>query len=128
MELKPVYALVSDLFFATKIVKTAQAVGLEARAFDSASRLLEASKEREPTLVILDCQGLEREAFQLLTEFRSDPRLSNIPQVGYLSHGARELKREMQEAGCGQVYAKSEFVKELENLLLRHSRGFSSRI
>ena len=126
--LKPVYMLVSDLFFATKIVKTTQAVGLEGRAFDSANRLVQASREKPPALVIMDCQGLEKEAYQVLQEFRSSEELKGIPHIGYLSHGAQDLKREMRQAGCLQVYNKSEFVRELENLLARYAHGIPSRI
>ena len=126
--LKPVYALVNDLFFATKIMKTVQAMGLTGRAFDTAERLFQASTEKEPALIFLDCQGSEKEAFRLLKEMRSDEVFSQVPKIGYLSHGAIELKKEMRTAGCEQVYAKSEFTKELENLLVRYAHGIPSRI
>ena len=128
MTLKPVYVLVADLFFATKIVKTAESMGLQARAFDSADRLVQASKEKEPALVLLDCGGLEKEAFHLIEQFRSDEKLSGIPRIGYLSHTAQDLRRQMQGAGCEAVYSKSEFTKGLENLLMRYAHGISSRI
>ena len=123
---KPIYILVNDLFFATKIVKTAQALALEARAFDTAGRLFEASKAKEPSLVIMDCGGLEKQAFQLLDQFRNDAQLSKVPRIGYLSHGARVLEREMRTAGCHQVYTKFEFTKELEILLARSMHDVSS--
>ncbi len=124
----PIYVLVKDLFFATKIVKTAQAAGLEVRAFDSAERLLGASRERQPQLVILDCQGLEREAFRLLEGFQADERLAKVPRIGYLPHVAHELKQEMLRAGCEHIYSKSEFTRELENILVKSGDGLSSRI
>ena len=125
---KPIYLLVNDLFFATKVVKTAQALGLEARAFDTADRMLGASREKEPALVILDCGGLERECYKLLGAFRSDALLSKVPHIGYLSHGARDLSREMRAAGCNQVYTKSQFTKELDLLLARTTHGIPSRL
>ena len=131
MASKPIYALVRDLFSAEKIVKAAKVVGLEARTFDSAEKLIRSSREREPALVVLDGGELEKEVFRVLGEFRSDERLSKVPALGYLSHASRtaeELKREMREAGCIQVYTKSEFTKELETLLARHAHGFPSRI
>ena len=103
-------------------------MGLEARAFDTTERLVQASKEREPALVVMDCEGLAREAFRLLSEFRADEKLSAVPQIGYLSHTAQDLKREMRAAGCSQVYSKAEFTRELENLLTRYAHGISSRI
>lgn len=126
--MKPVYALVKDLFFATKIVKTAQAVGLEVRAFDTADRLFQAAREKEPSLVLIDCEGLEKEAFNLLGKFRAEERFSKIPEIGYLSHAARDLKAEMRRAGCEQVYSKSEFTKELENLFVKYNHDLSPRV
>ena len=123
---KPIYLLANDLFFATKVVKTAQSLSLEARAFDTADRLLQASREKEPSLVILDCGGLEKQAFQLLDAFRNDAQLSKVPRIGYLSHMARELEREMRTAGCNQVYTKLQFTKELEILLARSMHDVSS--
>ena len=125
---KPIYILVNELFFATKIVKSAQALGLEARAFDTAERLLEASRGREPSLVIMDCGGLEKEAFKLLGAFRSDAQLCKIPQIGYLSHGEKILQQEMRTAGCSQVFTKSQFTKELDVLIARTLHGIPSRI
>ena len=128
MATKPVYLLVNDLFFATKIVKTAQALSLEARAFDSAERLVQSAHAKEPALVILDCERLEKEAFQVLQRFRAEEKFKAIPQIGYLSHAAVDLKREMRDAGCAQVYNKSEFSKEVENILARYTGRVSSRI
>ena len=125
---QPIYILVNDLFFATKIVKSAQAITLEARAFDTADRLLEASRQKEPSLVILDCGGLEKEAFKLLDATRTDEKLSKIPKIGYLSHGARQLEKEMRTAGCNQVYTKSQFTKELDVLIARTLHGVSPRV
>jgi CheY-like chemotaxis protein len=126
--LKPVYVLVGDLFFATKIVKTAESLGVQIRTFDSADRLLQAAKEREPMLLILDCEKLEKEAFRILQLIRSEKGWAAVPRIGYLSHSAQALKGEMRAAGCEQVYAKSEFTKELGNLLMRYTYGASPRV
>ena len=128
MVLKPVYALVRDLFFATKIVKTAEAAGLKARTFDSAERLVAAATENEPSFVMMDCETLEREAFRALEAFRRNPTLSKIPRVGFLTHGTGDLKRQMQDAGCEKVCTKSEFTRELETLMVRYGNGIPSRI
>ena len=103
-------------------------MGLEARAFDSAERLTQSAREKEPALVILDCEGSEKEAFKLLAQFRSDELLLKIPRIGYLSHASGDLKREMREAGCLQVYNKAEFTRELENLFGRYAHGVSYRL
>jgi len=128
MERKPVYMLANDLFFAGKVVKTAGASGVPARAFDTAERLIQAARDREPSLVVMDCERLERETFRLLGEFRADEQLSKVPRVGYLSHTAQDLKGQMLAAGATQVYFRSEFSKQLENLLMRYAGGLPSRL
>jgi len=125
---KPIYALVGNLFFAEKIVKRVKAQGLEARAFDSAQKLVSASGQKEPALVLLDCDGLEKEAFETLRQFRRDARFSKIPAVGFLNGSKLALKQEMRNAGCIQVYTMTEFSKELDTLIARTHNGFSSRI
>ena len=120
---KPVYMLVNDIFFATKMVKSAQALQLESRAFDSAERLFQAAKAKPPALVILDCQGLENEAFKVLSDFKQDETLACVPRIGYLSHAAQDLKKEMQAAGAMHVYSKSEFSRDLDTLLARLTHG-----
>ena len=125
---KPVYMLVNDIFFATKMVKSAQALQLESRAFDSAERLFQAAKAKPPALVILDCQGLENEAFKVLSDFKQDETLARVPQIGYLSHAAQDLKKEMQTAGAIRVYSKSEFSRDLDTLLARFTHGLPSGI
>lgn len=126
--LPPVFALVKDLFFATKMVKMVQSMGLTARTFDTAERLLGAAAQEPPSLILLDCEGLEREAFSLLAGAQRTEALKNIPRIGYLSHAARALKEEMLRAGCEHVYSKSEFVRELESQLVKYSHGFPSRV
>lgn len=128
MSQKPIYMLANDLFFASKVVKTAEASDVPARAFDTAERLIQAAREKGPSLVVMDCERLERDAFRLLQEFRADEKLSKVPCIGYLSHTARDLKGQMLAAGAVQVYFRSEFSKQLENLLLRYAGGLPSRL
>lgn len=128
MAAKPVYVLTHNLSFAEKIVKRAKSVGVEARAFDLADRLMQSAREKEPALIILDCEGSEKEAFRLLGQFQLDALLSKVPRIGYLSGNSQDLKREMRNAGCIQVYGKVEFTRELENLFGRYAHGVSYRL
>lgn len=97
------------------------------RTFDTAEWIIQIANEKELIVVLLDCQGLEKEAFRVLDTFRTHPRLSKIPRVGCLHEGDRDLRRGMQNAGCEQLYANSEVTKELGNILARYTYGFSSR-
>lgn len=120
---KPVYALVKDLSLAGRMVKSAQASGVPMRTFDTSQRLLEACKAREPALVILDADRLEREAFQALQGFRSDEKFRKVPAVGFAAGAAQALIRELKEAGCLQVYQKTELFKGLNDLFMRYAYG-----
>lgn len=116
-----VYGLVSNLFFAAKIAQAAKHSHMAIHNFDKAQPLLEHAKKKLPALIILDWDGCEAEAFKLLKELRTSADLKGVPTIGYLSHVKADLKAEAQRAGCDRVYAKSEFSRLLDDLLMRYS-------
>lgn len=117
-----VFGLISNLLFASKIAQSAKHCHLGVHNFDKAEPLLEHAKARLPLLTILDWDGCEAEAFKVLKAFGENPDLKGLPTVGYLSHVKADLKEEAERAGCHRVYSKSEFVRILDDLLVRYTR------
>ena len=117
-----VFGLISNLLSASKIAQSAKHCHLGVHNFDKADPLIEHAKAKLPLLVILDWDGCEAEAFKLLKVFQGDEGLKKVPIIGYLSHVKTALKEEAQKAGCLRVYSKSEFTRELDDLLARYNR------
>ncbi len=116
-----VFALVADMAAATQIVKCAAGLHVGARNFDSAEKLVAQAVLERPFLVILDLEKREVEAFRALNELRKNADLKSTPAVGFVTHAKVMVKPEAEKAGCSRVYMKTEFGRELPDLIARYA-------
>ena len=114
-----VYGLVKDILLATKVAQAAKQAHLGVHNFDKAEPLLEHAKTHKPSLVILDWDGCEAEAFKVLKEMNQNADLTDVTNVGYLSGAKTALAEEARRAGCRRVYAKTEFLRQLQMIVAR---------
>jgi len=116
-----VFALVADMAAATQIAKCAAGLHIGVRNFDRAEKLvLQAAVER-PFLVILDFEKCEAEAFRVLNEMRNNADLRSVPAVGFVTQTKVMVKPEAERAGCSRVYMKTEFGRQLPDLIMRYA-------
>ena len=118
---RSVFALVADMATATQIVKCAAGLHIGVRNFDSAEKLVTQSAVERPFLVILDLEKREAEAFRVLNELRHHADLKSIPAVGFVTQAKVMVKPEAEKAGCFRVYMKTEFGRELSDLIARYA-------
>jgi len=116
-----VFALVGDMAAATQIAKCATGLHVGVRNFDKAEKLVEQTVIDRPFLVILDFEKCEAEAFRALKELRENADLKNVPAVGFVTQAKVMVKPEAEKAGCSRVYMKTEFGRELSNLMTRYA-------
>ena len=117
-----VYTLLRDIATATKIVKCAARFGLAVRNFDRAETVIENARSKMPFLIILDFEHCEAEAYKTLKEFRGNADFKSVPFVGFITKAGDAVKREAECAGCDRVYMKTEFDRELPNLMTRYAK------
>ena len=117
-----VYALLRDMATAIKIVKCAAQFGLVARNFDKAEAVIESARSKKPFLIILDFEHCEAEAYKTLKEFQKNADLKSVPFVGFVTKSREAVKGEAERAGCDRVYMKTEFDRELPNLMTRYAK------
>ncbi|MDQ3584365.1 MAG: hypothetical protein ACR2GW_09980 [Pyrinomonadaceae bacterium] len=113
----PVIAAVDDMFFATKIRATAEALGVAvsfARNSDALEKLL---CETIPQLIILDLHSRRCDPFAIAERIKRDERISGVPLVGFYSHVQTELQKRAQAAGINHVMPRSAFTKRLPEIL-----------
>jgi len=110
-----VVAVVSDLFFSTRISATAERAGvaLEVSALDQA---LESILRAPPDLVILDLH-VPGDPLALVRALRSEPATRSIPLVGFYSHVDHGLRTAALAAGVNPVMPRSAFTVRLPSLL-----------
>lgn len=118
---RSVFALVADMAAATQIVKCAAGLHIGVRNFDSAQKLVGQAAVDRPFLVILDLEKCEAEAFRVLNELHKNADLKSTPAVGFVTQAKVMVKPEAEKAGCFRVYMKTEFGRELPDLIARYA-------
>jgi hypothetical protein len=118
---RSVFALVADMVAATKIAKCASGLHVGVRNFDSAEKLVAQAVIERPFLVILDFEKREAEAFRVLNELHKNADLKGIPAAGFVTQEKVMVKPEAEKAGCSRVYMKTEFGRELPDLIARYA-------
>jgi hypothetical protein len=104
-----VVAVVDDMFFASKIRATAEAVGVEISFPRTKESLIE--KARQADLVIVDLHSQRFDPLTLPAE------LGSIPLLGFFSHVEVELQRSALAAGYQRVIPRSVFARDLAQIL-----------
>ena len=104
-----VVAVVDDMFFASKIRATAEAVGVEISFPRTKESLIE--KARQADLVIVDLQNQKIDPLTLPAE------LGPIQLLEFFSHVEVELQRNAIAAGYHRVIPRSVFARDLAQIL-----------
>lgn len=112
-----VLAVVDDMFFASKIRATAEAVGIEIRFLRSIEKLVEKAREAKPELVVVDLHNTKLDPVALATEVKGNEELQQIPLLGFFSHVQTELQRNAIAAGFDTVIPRSVFARDLAQIL-----------
>ena len=110
----PVLAVVPDLYFATRIAATANAIGVELELL-TPQRAVARLAGPGVSLVVLDLH--QSESLALIGELkRAAPA---VPVVGFYSHVETALQRDALAAGADAALPRSQFVSRLPTLLAR---------
>jgi CheY-like chemotaxis protein len=117
-----IIAVVDDLFFASKIRGTAEALGVTASFARNISVTLEAARRDRPSLIICDLHSQKVDPLELAKQLKADERLRLIPLLGFFSHVQTELQRRAEEAGFDWVMPRSAFSKHLSEILTGDNR------
>jgi CheY-like chemotaxis protein len=114
---RTIIAVVDDLFFASKIRGTAEALGVSASFARNADMMLQAARRDPPSLIICDLHSQRIDPLALARQLKADEQLRSIPLLGFFSHVQSELQRQASAAGFDQVIPRSAFAKNLGEIL-----------
>jgi CheY-like chemotaxis protein len=118
-----VLAAMEDLLFKSKILETAEALGVEAGFPRSSKKLVDEARGSAPDLLVLDLNSTRFEPLMLLRELKSDKATKHVPVVGFLSHIQKDLAIAARESGCDRVMARSAFTRSLPEILAGDGSG-----
>src|SRR6478736_1930902 len=114
-----VVAIVDDMFFASKIRATAEALGIEIVFPRTKESALEKIIQIQPNLIVVDLQNQRFDAIEFSSTLKADADAKSVPLLGFFSHVEVELKRKAMGAGFDQVVRCSVFARELSSILAR---------
>ena len=112
-----VLAIVDDMFFASKIRATAEAVGVEVSFPRSVEKLIEKAREAKPGLIVVDLHNTKVDPVAVAAELRSNEELRGTKLLGFFSHVHTDLQRNALAAGYDQVIPRSVFARDLAEIL-----------
>lgn len=109
-----VAALITDLFFFSKVKGTADAIGVPIQVVRTADALLEACRSGVSLAIVdLNAGGVDPvEAIRQCKTIEPAPRV-----VAYLSHVQTDLAAAARQAGADAVMPRSQFSAQLPDLL-----------
>lgn len=110
----PIFMMVDDMFFASKIRGAAQAAGRETISIRSLEQI---ENDTAPSLILLDLNSTRIDPVATIERLKSDEKLKGAPVIGFLSHVQVDLKRAAEEAGCDFVIPRSLFSQALPQIL-----------
>ena len=114
-----IIAVVDDLFFASKIRGTAEALGVTVTFARNLDVLLDAVCHDQPALIICDLHSQKVDPMELAKQLKADEQLRSIPLLGFFSHVQTELRNNAELAGFDRVIPRSAFSKDLGEILSR---------
>ena len=114
---RKIIAIVDDMFFASKIRATAEALGVEISFPRSKEVALTKTRELKPELILVDLHQQRFDGLEFISELKSDEELCSTLTLGFFSHVQVELKQSAEAAGIDQVIPRSVFASNLEKIL-----------
>lgn len=108
---------VDDMFFAAKILGTAESVGRQVERVKTHTQLAESAASGPVSLLIIDLHSTQLHALEVIETFKADADLAAIPVLGFLSHVQVELKHKAEALGCDYVMPRSAFSQMLPEIL-----------
>lgn len=110
-----VVAVVPDLFFATRISATAEAVGVVLE-MPAGSAALDVIRKAPPALVVIDLHA-PGDPLALVRALRAAPDTRSLRVIGFYSHVEHALRAAALEAGVDEALPRSAFTTRLPALL-----------
>jgi DNA-binding NarL/FixJ family response regulator len=118
-----VLVAVDDLLFSSKIRATAKQAGVDLVFARSPQEILDQARALKPPLAIFDLNSGKTNPIATIAALKSDPALSSIQTVGFVSHVDSATIAAARNAGTDQVMARSAFAAQLAEILLAGGSG-----
>jgi DNA-binding NarL/FixJ family response regulator len=114
-----IFALISDLFFVSRVQSATQAAGLRFETLDTyktVAEFLDLLHQRKPALIVLDLNSALPWP-EWLPAVKADQQTKHIPWLAFGSHMNPRRLAAARHAGADKVVPKSEFAAKLNEMI-----------
>ena len=123
VSLRPVAALVQDLFFSSRIQDALRKAGRPAIIEARSDEFVERVRAHQPALVLIDL-GIQRVDWAAtVSRLRADEETAELPIVAFGPHRDLEARERALAVGCAEVIANSKLVTDLPHIIERYTGG-----
>jgi CheY-like chemotaxis protein len=112
-----IVAALSDLMFISRIATAASAAGADVQVARTVDDVVARARQLKPGLLLLDLDCRTFDPLATLARLKSDPELSAIPVVGFVSHVEADVIAAARASGIDEVLARSAFVARLPEMM-----------
>jgi PleD family two-component response regulator len=114
---RTVIAVVTDMFFASKIRAAAEALHVEVRFVRTPEQLRSEVAHESPDLILVDLQAEKLDPLALPQLIKEQENGESVQLLGFLSHVENELQQAAVRAGYDKVIPRSVFSRDLGAIL-----------
>lgn len=114
---RTIVAAVDDMFFASKIRATAEALEVQISFPRTQEALVQRVKDVKPELLIVDLHNQRVDPVGLGQAIKSDPETAGVRMIGFFSHVEAQLRQDALASGFDEVVPRSVFARDLAEIL-----------
>jgi PleD family two-component response regulator len=122
---RAVLAVVSDLFFYTKLRDALRPRGYLLERARTQEEVTQKAAALRPVAVVLNMSEEALDPFRALEQIRSDERLRTVPVLAFANHEEVETWRRAKELGATKIVSRNEFSSRTRELVeeIIHGNG-----
>ena len=109
MDNKTILVVVNDVFFYTKLRDALKPQGYTLEKARAQGEILQKAEALKPAAVILNLNDESLDAFQALTDLKTDDRYKTIPVLAFINHDEVDNWKRAQHLGVTKIVSRNEF-------------------
>ena len=110
-----IFVATSDLFFRTRIEEVARQKNVNIAFIENFDQII----DKDANMLIIDLNFEDFEPIECIKKLKKFQ--PHVYVIGYLSHVQTKLKEEALRAGCDEVMPRSQFSKNLADILTKNN-------
>jgi PleD family two-component response regulator len=114
---KLVLAIVSDVFFYTKLRDALRPQGYRLERARTQEEVVQKAAGLQPVAVVLNMSEEALDPFRALEQIRGDARVKALPVLAFANHEEVETWRRAKELGVTKIVSRNEFSSRLRELI-----------